>query len=733
MAVTLTTSGMAYYGGSFLQMTDSGGTVSGTESGSGAGADNIESNQSSGTITYSITCRSVGATVSGVSPSSGTSGSTVTISGTGLWGASQVNFGGLPATNVSVSYGSSGGGQITATAPNGSGTVTITVLTDAGTYIGGTFTYVGPTAGPASTSVAFDSSNNSIPLNLSGNPTAVAIASAPSHGTARAAGTAIMYSPVAGYTGTDSFSYTASNAAGTSAAATVTITVSPPSVPTATAVAATTPYQTPTSINLTSAISGINVSAVNVGNAPAHGTVSVSGETVTYTPSATFYGGTDSFTYTATNPGGSSAPATVTITVAAPAAPTVVAKSASTPYNTATSIDLSGSISGVDITAVHVVTPPTHGTVSVSGESVSYTPSSTFYGGTDSFTYIATNPGGSSAPATVTIMVVAPGAPSVAAKSVSTPYDTATSIDLSGSITGAGITAVNVATPPTHGTVSVAGKTVSYAPSSAFYGGTDSFTFTATNPGGVSVPAAVIVTVGPPAVPTVTAKSASTPYSTAMSIDLTGSISGVDITALNVVTPPTHGSVSVAGKTITYTPSPTFYGGTDSFTYSATNPGGSSAPATVSLTVTPLAVPAAASLAVTTTTGTPVLINASAGEAGTQPITGANVASQPAHGHVVASGEQITYTPTAGFIGTDSFLYQLSNHFGPSTPATIAVTVTAAGSASASGGTMTLTTAPGAAISANLASIAGGTYVTSTVIGVSPARRAARRWRRRLP
>jgi hypothetical protein len=38
-AVTLTTSGSAYYGGSWLQMVDSGGTVSGTESGSGASAD----------------------------------------------------------------------------------------------------------------------------------------------------------------------------------------------------------------------------------------------------------------------------------------------------------------------------------------------------------------------------------------------------------------------------------------------------------------------------------------------------------------------------------------------------------------------------------------------------------------------------------------------------------------------------------------------------------------------
>src|SRR3546814_10616970 len=77
--------------------------------------------------------------------------------------------------------------------------------------------------------------------------------------------------------------------------------------------------------------------------------------------------------------------------------PTAADKSASTPYDTAASIDLSGSISGVSITSVTIGTAPSHGTVSVSGKTVTYTPSSTYYGGTDTFTYTATNPGGTSA------------------------------------------------------------------------------------------------------------------------------------------------------------------------------------------------------------------------------------------------------------------------------------------------------------------------------------------------
>src|SRR3546814_5505691 len=95
---------------------------------------------------------------------------------------------------------------------------------------------------------------------------------------------------------------------------------------------------------------------------------------------------------------------------------------------TAASIDLSGSITGDGITAVTIGTAPAHGTVSVSGKTVTYTPSSTYYG-PDSFTYTATNAGGTSAPATVSLTVATPAAPVTADKSgVTIGYDTAAQI-----------------------------------------------------------------------------------------------------------------------------------------------------------------------------------------------------------------------------------------------------------------------------------------------------------------
>jgi uncharacterized protein YhjY with autotransporter beta-barrel domain len=86
-----------------------------------------------------------------------------------------------------------------------------------------------PVANAVSATVAYNSTNNPITLNITGGaPISAAVGTPASHGTATASGTSIAYTPTAGYAGPDSFTYTATNAAGTSAPATATITVSPP-------------------------------------------------------------------------------------------------------------------------------------------------------------------------------------------------------------------------------------------------------------------------------------------------------------------------------------------------------------------------------------------------------------------------------------------------------------------------------------------------------------------------
>jgi hypothetical protein len=66
--------------------------------------------------------------ISGFSPSSGSPGTSVTIAGANLNGASSVTFAGTPAASFTVDSGS----QITATVPSGASTGPITVTTPAG-------------------------------------------------------------------------------------------------------------------------------------------------------------------------------------------------------------------------------------------------------------------------------------------------------------------------------------------------------------------------------------------------------------------------------------------------------------------------------------------------------------------------------------------------------------------------------------------------------------------------
>ena len=88
---------------------------------------------------------------------------------------------------------------------------------------------VAPVANPSSLTVAYNAPATNVPLSLTGGPaTSLAIVSAPANGTAIVSGTTITYQPNTGYAGPDSFTYTATNSGGTSAPATVSITVSDP-------------------------------------------------------------------------------------------------------------------------------------------------------------------------------------------------------------------------------------------------------------------------------------------------------------------------------------------------------------------------------------------------------------------------------------------------------------------------------------------------------------------------
>ncbi len=495
-----------------------------------------------------------------------------------------------------------------------------------------------------------------------------------------------------------------------------------PLTPIAGAKSVTVAYNTATPIDLSTVITGGAATSVAIAGAASHGTTSVSGTTVTYTPTSGYIG-TDSFTYTATNTGGTSATATVSITVT-PQTPAAGTKSVTTAFNTAIGIDLSTVISGGAATSVTIGTATTHGTTSVSGTTVTYTPT-TGYSGADSFTYTATNTGGTSAAATVSI-TVNPQAPVAGAVSASVGYNSSNNA-ITLALTGGAAASVAVPTAPAHGTVSISGTAISYTPT-AGYVGADSFTYTATNAGGTSAPATVSLTVKPqiPVAAAVAATVAFNSNNNAITLSLSGGVA----TSVAVPSGPSHGTVTITGTAITYTPTTGYYG-TDSFTYTATNAGGTSAAATVSITVNPM-LPVAQPVSTTVTNNStnnviPLVINGGPAvsiailnppQHGTVVVSGAGAGKQGNAGNNSGSGLSISYTPTPGYTGPDSFTYTASNAAGTSAGAMVSLQVTPPGPGVA---TVTATTTAGTPVTLAVTAQATGAPFTGLSIVTQPA------------
>ena len=140
-----------------------------------------------------------------------------------------------------------------------------------------------------------------------------------------------------------------------------------------------------------------------------------------------------------------------------------------------------------------------------------------------------------------------------------------------------------------------------------------------------------------------------------------------------------HGTVScTAAGSCTYTPG-AGYTGPDSFDYTISDGHGGSDTATVHVTVTPNNPPPdAVDDALSTDAGTPgpknVLANDTDADGDTLTVTGN---TQGAHGSAACTATgSCTYTPAAGFSGSDSFDYTISDGHGGSETATVHVTVT---------------------------------------------------------
>ena len=427
----------------------------------------------------------------------------------------------------------------------------------------------------------------------------------PSHGTltVNANGT-YTYTPAANYMGAESFTYQVTDASGYSATNTVSITVADTLVVTPDSKTTTAN----TALNNTLAGHAIDMGGETLSYSklsdPSHGTLTVNPNgTYTYTPAAN-YVGTDSFTFRVTDTSGLTASSIVNITVGDVV--TAGADTASTNANTVVSKDIAADASSAASQSLTYSTAgnPSHGTVSFSGSTFTYTPA-TNYTGPDTFTYTVSDGKGYSATNTISLTVndVAPtasaGTLSVTSGSLSTSIAANASSPVSLPLT------YSLVSGTAHGAVTLdASGNVTYAPAANFIGA-DSFTYQVSDGHGGTATATMTLNVTD--VLTAANDTASVPLNgtvtKSIASDATSSL-GLSLT-YSTATGPAHGTLTLnSSGTYTYTPAANFVG-SDSFTYQASDGHGGVATGIVTLTIAEVANPDA----YTVITGAPIVVD----------------------------------------------------------------------------------------------------------------------------
>ena len=346
----------------------------------------------------------------------------------------------------------------------------------------------------------------------------------------------------------------------------------------------TTSEDTPVEIALTGSDADGDDLTASIVSPPGHGTLG--GDPLTYTPDAN-YNGPDGFTFVVNDGHADSDPATVSIEVTAVNdAPVANPQSVLADQDTPLPITLTGSDPDGDVLAFTVVTGPARGSLTGTAPNLTYI-AEPGYSGADSIAFTVSDGLVESAPATISITVIAYNyPPSASTQSVSTSEDTPLSITLSGfDIEGSPLTFA-VVTGPAHGTLSGTPPDLTYTPAANYYG-QDSITYIANDGAANSEPATVWI--GVAAVndaPVATPQSVTTAFDTAAYITIEATDADGDVLWFFVDTPPSHGTLSGNAPNLTYAPD-TGYAGADSFTFVVMDNALVSTPATVSITVNP--------------------------------------------------------------------------------------------------------------------------------------------------
>ncbi|MGK0270916.1 MAG: outer membrane protein OmpA-like peptidoglycan-associated protein [Cocleimonas sp.] len=265
--------------------------------------------------------------------------------------------------------------------------------------------------------------------------------------------------------------------------------------------------------------------------------------------------------------------------------------------------------------------------------------------------------------------------------STTTSEDTAVTIDvLDNDKTNSGSTQLTIDSVGNagNGTVTIVNGQIQYTPNIG-YTGTDSFTYTIKDSNGLTETATVTITVEADVKPEAKDDIASTVCSPitidVLSNDNGDSLNLVSVDAGNLM----YGTVMQSGNQITYKPSNTCgkgNTGVDNFSYTIIDGNGNSDSANVKVTVKGLKGGSNTKANMDDAminSGESVTLSVLSNDAG----NGLRIIAvdQPASGHVTFTNNKVTYTPNAGFTGSEMFYYDIVDENGYNDSAMIIVDV----------------------------------------------------------
>jgi len=509
------------------------------------------------------------------------------------------------------------------------------------------------------------------------------IISSPGNGTLSGAPPDLTYMAIPDFNGSDSFSFIVDDGKGLSSEVTVNITIDPvndPPVPNGQSL--TTSEDTVTPITLTANDLDGDRLTYTVTTNPNKGTLSGTASNLAYTPNP-HVNGNDTFLFIVSDGTVISDEKTVSIQIGtANDSPTADKQTLTIFEDEATSITLTGGDTDNDTLAYIVTVDPTHGTLSGTAPSLTYTPHPHFHGN-DTFSFVVNDSISNSEVTSIELKITSINdAPISHSQSVTILTKDEISIILTGDDFDNDSLTYVILSQPTKGILSGSPPNLTYIPNQDL-SGTDTFTFNtydgllSSNTATINITLRTVTQNFPPVAKADTEITVTEDKQAIIQLLVTDV--NYNFLIYTIISQPQNGTLSGTPPILTYKPNEN-YSGTDSLIFKANDGELDSNTATIDITVIPVndqpIIPPDATLTlqvVEDSISTPIRL-AAVDHDGDE--LNYHIVSYPINGTLSGKAPELTYTPHPNFSENDAFSFKVDDGTVNSEAATISITVT---------------------------------------------------------